>query len=144
MTDKDMSRQDILELFALQYRTAAKQGWSRSELAEYLGVKLDSVRRRSLTVKHQMGLTLPVLPVDKKNQGLTAAKIDKLETAVNDILAKSSKANDTVKIINSDDALGVGRYVITSAQNATNVHQRFLSALLNYCSETDAELKVIP
>lgn len=144
MTDKDMSRQDILELFVLQYRTAVKQGWSRTDLADYLGVKHDSIRRRSLTVKHQMGISLPSLPIEKKNHGLNANKIAAFEKVINETIAKSSKANETVKVINSNESLGVGRYVITSAQNATAVHQKFLSALLNYCSENSASLKVIP
>jgi len=36
------------------------------------------------------------------------------------------------------------RYVITAAQNATNVHQPFLDALLQYCKENSAELLVVP
>lgn len=36
------------------------------------------------------------------------------------------------------------RYVVTSAQNATPPHKRFLASLLAYCSINDAQLIVIP
>lgn len=144
MSNKELSRQEGLELFVLQYKTAVKQGWSRTELADYLGVHYDSVRRRSLTVKHQMGLSLPTLVIEKKNHGLNPDKIAAFEKVINDTLTKISKTNDTVKVLNSSGTLGAGRYVITSAQNATPVHQKFLSALLNYCAENDAKLKIIP
>ncbi len=36
------------------------------------------------------------------------------------------------------------RYIVTSAQNATPVHDGFMSALLNACKHLDAELIVIP
>ena len=39
---------------------------------------------------------------------------------------------------------GTTRYVITAAQNATPVHEGFLSALRSYCNHNNAELIVIP
>ena len=39
---------------------------------------------------------------------------------------------------------GVKRFVITSAQNATPIHDKFFGALRNYCDANDAELVVIP
>lgn len=39
---------------------------------------------------------------------------------------------------------GKKRFIITSAQNATPVHEGFLNALMKYCEEHDAELIVIP
>ena len=141
---KQMTRQEGLELFVLQVKTAGKLKWSRSQLGAYLGITHDSVRRRILTVKHQMGLSLPALPIENKKNQLTQPMIDAFEKIVNEFLSKSAKATSAVNTINSDKTLGVGRYVITSAQNATPVHQKFLSALLNYCSENDAILKVIP
>jgi hypothetical protein len=41
-------------------------------------------------------------------------------------------------------ARGIQRYVITSAQNATPVHEGFLAALKRYCAHNDAQLLVIP
>lgn len=37
-----------------------------------------------------------------------------------------------------------GRYVVTSAQNATKVNKPFLASLLAYCAENSAQLVVIP
>jgi len=39
---------------------------------------------------------------------------------------------------------GVKRFIITSAQNATPVHEGFLKTLLTYCQRNNAELVVIP
>jgi hypothetical protein len=39
---------------------------------------------------------------------------------------------------------GVKRFVITAAQNATPVHDRFLASLKQYCAFNEAELVVIP
>lgn len=38
----------------------------------------------------------------------------------------------------------INRYVITSAQNNTQIHQPFFESLLRYCEHFDAKLKVIP
>ncbi len=61
MNDLEKKRIDGMQLFILQYKTAAKQGWSRSRLAEYLGVTQDSVRRRALTVKHTMRIVFATI-----------------------------------------------------------------------------------
>lgn len=39
---------------------------------------------------------------------------------------------------------GIKRFVITSAQNATPIHDGFFASLMNYCDFNDAELVVIP
>lgn len=39
---------------------------------------------------------------------------------------------------------GIKRFVITSAQNATPIHDGFFASLMNYCDYNDAELVVIP
>jgi len=39
---------------------------------------------------------------------------------------------------------GIKRFVITSAQNATPIHDNFFASLMNYCDYNSAELVVIP
>jgi len=39
---------------------------------------------------------------------------------------------------------GIKRFIITSAQNATPIHDGFFASLMNYCDFNDAELVVIP
>ncbi len=86
---------------------------------------------------------MPQLPIVNK-KSYNKDVIDKFETVVNETLDKSKSVNEVVKTINTDGTLGVGKYVITSAQNATPIHQKFLSSLLNYCGIHDAQLKVVP
>lgn len=42
------------------------------------------------------------------------------------------------------EARGIKRYVVTAAQNATAVNERFLGSLLSYCKHRRAQLIVIP
>ena len=63
MLQKDKRRED-LEDFILHYKTAAKHKWTREQLAEFFGIKSASVARRALSVKHQLGITLPTLRPD--------------------------------------------------------------------------------
>lgn len=66
--------------------------------------------------------------------GLQAAEGEGIDRKKADALHKS-----LVK-----DKRAVRRYVVTSAQNATPVHQTFLASLLQYCRHNDAQLLVIP
>lgn len=139
---KDKRRED-LEDFILHYKTAIKHKWSIKELADYFGIKPDSIRRRALNVKYQMGITLPSLLPDT-GKVPTPDRINKFATEVDDAKNKAASATDLVSAINSSSERRVGRYIITSAQNNTPIHQPFFAALLNYCEVMNAELMVIP
>lgn len=140
MIIKDKRREE-LEQFIVYYRTAYKQKWTSSDLAEVLEVKPDSIRRRALTVKHQLGIALPVLK--KGESSLTDTKLKKFNDAVDSVKDKMS-SNNVMEIIKSVSNRRVGTYVITSAQNNTPIHQQFFGTILNYCEINDAELMVIP
>ncbi len=142
MIQKDKRRED-LEDFILHYKTAAKHKWTREQLAEFFGIKPASVARRALTVKHQLGITLPALRVDN-GKSISAENVQKFREEVVAVKEKASSASDIVNTIKSDSPRKVGKYVITSAQNNTPIHQPFFASLLNYCEVNNADLLVIP
>lgn len=141
MTPQDIKRQEALELFVLRYKAAVHAKWTQENLAEFLGIQKDSIRRRKLSIRHIMGLTLPDL-----KSGTTQITDDKKEKFQQYIAAyKASTAKKAVEALtNSDERPNKGIYVITAAQNATHVHQPFLASLHTYCEHRDAELIVIP
>jgi hypothetical protein len=127
-----MAKNNVLSQkeFIKQYMTAAKIGFTKEQLTNYLGIQIDSLRRRKLSVKKETGVELPELKSGKDN----VIPQDKLEK----FLAVLEVAEDKPPIT------GYKRYVITSAQNATPVHQKFLNTLLSYCRVNNARLLVIP
>ncbi len=142
MIQKDKRRED-LEDFILHYKTAAKHKWTREQLAEFFGIKSASVARRALSVKHQLGITLPALRPDS-GKLVSAENVQKFRDEIAAAKEKAANATDIVKVIKSDSQRKVGKYVITSAQNNTPIHQPFFAALLNYCEVNNADLLVIP
>jgi hypothetical protein len=58
-------------------------------------------------------------------------------------VARSAK-RPAVQVFKRKLGRSTSRFVITSAQNATPVHDGFMAALRAYCNEHDAELLVIP
>jgi hypothetical protein len=115
--------------FIKQYIAAAKCGFTKEQFSNYLGIQVDSLRRRRLSVKKEIGLELPDL-----KSGATEIPNDKL-----------SKFNSMIQEQdNKSDISGYNTYVITSAQNATPIHQKFLNTLINYCDVNDARLLVVP
>ncbi len=143
MIQKDKRRED-LEDFILHYKTAAKHKWTLEDLAYFFGIKAASVRRRALTVKHQTGVSLPALKASTANSKLVSP--EKIEAFREDIAAAKSKASssDIVSLIKSDAPRRVGKFVVTSAQNNTPIHQKFFASVINYCELNKAELIVIP
>jgi hypothetical protein len=124
--------------FVARYRAALKAKFTREEFAAYLGVKPDSAIRRRLEIKTSTGLDLPYLKSDPTFNGqLEVAKVEKFEDFFSELMSK-----DAPKTINAPNTQQV--YVITSAQNATPVHDGFLATLLQYCSLRNAQLMVIP
>lgn len=135
MSIKKDKRTEQLEDFIQKYKVAQTLKWSLEKFAEFMGVKPESIKRRSLTVKHQTGLTLsPLVRVDGDILNDEDHKDFKREE-YNLTRRVKRKAERKVK---------GKKFVITSAQNATPVHTGFLASVLNYCDINDAQLVVIP
>jgi len=141
MIEKDKRRED-LEDFVLQYKTAFKHKWTLEDLAEFFGIKPASVSRRALTVKHQLGVKLP--PLKSGASKLTPERETKFREEIASAKERASSASNIVNVIKSDGIRRVGKYVITSAQNNTAIHQPFFATLLKYCEVNNADLMVIP
>jgi hypothetical protein len=130
--------------FVLNYRAAEKVGLSYEELAYLLGLKPDTVARQRIKVKHSLGLDLPPL----KQQRNTLKGQFAIEPSADDMEAYDDARENLRHVMNKskahDPETDKKKFVITSAQNATPVHERFLKCLQNYCEHNDAELMVIP
>lgn len=125
--------------FVARYRAALKANLTREEFASYLGIKPDSVIRRRLEVQTSTGLDLPYLASDPTFDGkIQVSKVEKFEDVYAEYMDK-----DAPKTVDATDSKKKV-YVITAAQNATPVHDGFLSSLLYYCTVRHAELMVIP
>lgn len=115
--------------FIRYYMCAYKCGFTKKQFSNYLGIKIDSLRRRRLSVKKEVGLELPELKTGEVK--LTNEKLGKFNEMIQNQQQKTS-------------VTGYKKYVITSAQNATPVHQKFLNSLINYSNINNARLLVIP
>lgn len=133
------SRTKNMEDFILRYKAALKAKMTRQELAHMLGLKPDSVRRRRLSVYHYSGLDLPLLKDDESTSVPSSDKISKFNSYISGVV----QSNNTFTMGKAENSTK-RRYVISSAQNATPVHEKFLSSILRYCNEMDAELMIIP
>ena len=127
--------------FIAKYKAAIKAKLTREEFAHYLDIMPKSVVRRRLNIAKMTGLNLPYLKVDTGFDGsVEVAKFEAFEKYYNALIAKD-EGPKTVKI-EGENRKGV--YVITSAQNATPVHEGFLATMLKYCELRNGELMVIP
>jgi hypothetical protein len=127
-----------MEEFVLRYQAALKAKMSRQEFSYLIGMQPDSIRRKRLKVLEWTGLNLPLLNDDPETNEPSEEQIETYRSYVNNIkeLKSKSKVEEAEK--------GQKIYVITSAQNATPIHHKFLDALKNYCEVRNAELLVIP
>lgn len=132
-----MIRTNSREDFILKYRAALKVKLSRENLSEILNVKPDSIIRRRLAIFRETGLDLPVLE-SNPYEILDQEKLDKFNTEL-----KNLTRNNTIRTHNPVD-FKKKIFVITSAQNATPIHEGFFSCILNYCEKRNAQLLVIP
>lgn len=132
---KNNQQRDSIKQFILNYRAAIKAKLSREQFSILLNVKPDSLRRRRLSILREIGLDLPQLECDA--DVITQEKLDKFNQALLDLSPKSQ--NSKISFSNNKQI-----YVITSAQNATPIHEGFFSSILNYCQERNAQLLVIP
>lgn len=126
-----------VEGFVCSYKAAYKTGLNKLQLAKILDVQVDSIRRRRLVVKRELGLDLP----DLKEGKVSAITQDKMEKFYGE-LSKLQKATDPSSA--DTNISGFSRYVVVSAQNATPVHAGFFTTLLHYCEINDARLIVVP
>lgn len=141
MTNKILKNQK--EDFILKYRAAVKAKISREQLAEYLEMLPKSLMRRLQEIKQEMGLSLPVLGVD--DTPFSTVK-DEYLSVLNSMADKIIKV-ENVNAVQTKTKVNIEKnktYIITSAQNATPIHQNFLASLLNYCEFNNAELLIIP
>lgn len=120
--------------FILRYRAALKSKLTREQFAELLNVKADSIIRRRLSILRETGLNLSLL---SSNPSLELSQDDVKK--YNEALDLLSEKTEKTHIENNKNV-----YVITSAQNATPIHEGFFACLLNYCSARDAQLLIIP
>lgn len=141
MDNPTNSRLESMERFVTRYKAAIKAKLTKQELGHLLEVKPDTIRRRRLKVLHYSGLDLPHLTDDdstdvpsKEKLSLFREEIKRLEEAKNKFSVKKVPDTPTQK----------KRYVITSAQNATPVHEQFWASLLKYAELNDATIMVIP
>ena len=139
------------EDFIKTYKAALSAKLSREQLANYMGVKPDSIVRRRLVIQETTGLDLPHLP----STGETEINDERLEKFSNALIKYTvedkTMQNDVVDeiidnrwYVTKSKKQEVKRYVVTSAQNATPIHEGFFASLLNYCEHNDAQLMVIP
>lgn len=125
--------------FVAKYKAALKAKMTREEFATYLGIKPKSVIRRRLEVQTTTGLSLDYLKSDPSFNGdISVEKIEKFEDFYNELIEK-----DTPKEIKYPNTIK-RTIVFTSAQDATPVHEGFISAILQHCKYNNGELKVIP
>lgn len=122
--------------FILKYRAAVKVGLSREQLAAYLGMIPDSLRRKRLKILDKTGLDLPQLEMSG-DTSIPVALLEEFEEMIEYLERK--QVPDRINEYNANM-----RFVITSAQNATPVNVDFFNCLKNYCDINDAELLVIP
>lgn len=136
------ARLQEMEMFVLRYKAALEAKLTRQEFASILGIQPDSVRRRRLAVYHHSGLDLPLLANDENTEH---ASPDKAKIYTSRVVALKA-AKESFKIHDRSESAknSIKKYVITAAQNATPVHDKFLASILRYCEEHDAELIVIP
>lgn len=118
-----------LEKFYKLYIAAKNLQWTRENIAEYIGITLDSVRRKIKRTEDLFGFELPTIPI--RGDKLTNEMISQLKEVLNDEVVKDSTKTKSV-------------YVITSAQNATPIHKGFLESVKRYCKDRSAEFMVIP
>lgn len=132
------SKKTSTEEFIKHYKAAIKAKLTLAQFSKICGIQGASIQRRRLTVEKQNGLKLPQLAAGSDDT-LTQDKIEKFYAAIQEIESKEPPSKDVTVNVS-----GFTRYVVTSAQNDTPVHEPFLQVLNNYCEVNDARLIVIP
>ncbi len=135
------SKKTSTEEFIAQYKAAHKAKLSKEQFSKLLGIMPESMRRRRWAVSKSSSVMLPELKSSADQAEPDHIPQDKLESYYTNLqeLTKNAAGRSEMKNIS-----GFNRYVITSAQNNTPVHEKFLYTLNNYCEVNDACLVVIP
>lgn len=115
-----------LKRFIKQYKVATKLNWSRANLADYLSLTPDTIRRKIDKINSIVGIRLQQLPLNGKP--LSQKMINDFENT-GDFSVPAMKEKQV--------------YLITSAQNATPIHTGFFNACMQFCKDRNAEFKVI-
>jgi hypothetical protein len=130
-----MNLDNSKESFIAKYKAAVKAKLTREQFSQVLNIKPDSLIRRRLAIFKETGLNLPMLISDEESE-LTQEAINRYNSFIN---PKSDNIPSTLKLNKNKNI-----FVITSAQNATPIHEDFFSTLLNYCEHRNAQLIIIP
>lgn len=132
------------EDFILKYTAAVKAKISHEQLAEYLGMKSKSLKRRRQELKKEMGRSLAELHSDPNIPFKSVSKkyFEALESLHKKII-KTEEVN-AVQFKTHIDIKKNKTYIITSAQNATPINDKFFKSLQQYTQYNDAELLIIP
>lgn len=141
----DSKRYKNMEEFILNYRSAERLNLPIEKLAHILDLKPDSIARRKLAIKHNLGLELPELnrlsDASLKGRNAVATSEEEYEDFV-EVKKELLEAKEKFEVHTTKSKKK--RYIITSAQNATPVHDGFWATILNYAEHNDAEIVVIP
>lgn len=153
LEDKSRKIKDREE-FVKKYKAAVAAGLTIEQFAGYLGMTApDSVNRRRLTIYETIGLDLPLLKRVSTNKNGKPSKDDEFKKIPPETLkryqtelGKLTKGDN--KLLNNpiakDDLSSYDGLLVTSAQNATPIHDGFLATALNYCTVNNYKLIIIP
>lgn len=137
--------ENSIEDFILKYKAAVKVKLTKQQLSEFLDMKVESMDRKRRKIAARNGMNLELLKSDP-NSTLTSKVekeyLDQLEQ-MGGIVQKAQSMN-AYGYKKSATQYSNKKYIVTSAQNATPVFKNFLTTLLLYCEENDAELIIIP
>jgi hypothetical protein len=137
-SDIDSNKKLSPEEFVRQYKAAVKAKLTREQFAKLLQIQPASVRRRRLNVEKQLGIGLPQLVAARDEGHISQDQIERYYNSLQELERSDTGRSQTTNVA------GFNRYVVTSAQNNTPVHEGFLKALNTYCEHHDARLIVIP
>lgn len=124
-----MNKHDTRERFIQLYMTAFDVNMTTDQFASHMEIQPSTVTRYKHKIAQETGVKLPSLLTDNGGKHVT--------------MPTTLVGEDTYQKINLENDPPT-RIVITSAQNATPIHEGFLKSILRYCDVNDAELMVIP
>jgi len=136
------------EDFIAKYKVAHTNKLKLEEFAWLMGIKPKSVARRKLSVKHHSGFELPELsryePNVKKSHAMRPSDEDINNYEVGLAKIQKTQGKFVMEVHENVNKKKKATYIVTSAQNATPVHENFLKCLENYAQINDAQIMVIP
>jgi len=133
---------DVNTDFVKKYKAALAAGLSKEQLAGFMGVKPDTILNRRKVIADTMGFVLPYLKGSPKKSEADLMKVFSAELA--ELNKNENKDLHDASENEGDEWSKHDVYLITSAQNCTPVHEKFLLACETYCKINKARLLVIP